>query len=85
MDKPVTERRKVARRRVLKGGKISFHQLGTSTDCAVRNLSDAGACLLVTSQVGIPNEFELSIESEHTVRLCRIEWRSGSRIGVSFR
>jgi hypothetical protein len=79
------ERRGIPRHRVLKGGKISFHQLGTSTDCTVRNLSDAGACLIVASPVGIPNEFDLVTESDHAVRPCRVEWRSGNKIGVSFR
>lgn len=85
MDRTDTDKRRAARHRVLKGGKISFHHLGTSTDCTVRNLSDTGACLIVTSQIGIPNEFDLLIESGHAVRPCRVAWRSGNKIGVSFR
>jgi hypothetical protein len=69
---------------VLKGGKISFHQLGTSTDCRVRNLSEFGACLVVTSPVGVPNEFELILNRDKTPRRCRVEWRSANQIGVSF-
>jgi hypothetical protein len=79
-----TEKRQGSRRRVLKGGKISFHQLGTSTDCTVRNLSQLGACLIVTSPVGIPDEFDLVMDSDKTPRRCRVEWRSANQIGVSF-
>jgi len=80
-----TDKRRASRRRILKGGRISFHQLGTSTDCTIRNLSDTGACLIATSQVGIPNEFNLVTDSDKAVRRCRVEWRSGNRIGVSFK
>jgi hypothetical protein len=77
-----TNKRQGARRRVLKGGKISFHQLGTSTDCTIRNMSDLGACLVITSPVGIPDEFDL--DRDKTRRRCRVEWRSANQIGVSF-
>jgi hypothetical protein len=69
---------------VLKGGTISFHQLGTSTDCRVRNISESGACLMVASPVGIPDEFDLLLDSDNTPRRCRVEWRSTNQIGVSF-
>jgi hypothetical protein len=79
-----TDHRVAPRRKVLKGAKISFHQLGTSTDCTVRNLSDTGACLLVESQLGIPNDFDLVLDSDHSVKHCHVEWRAGNKLGVSF-
>lgn len=78
------ERRGKTRRRVLRGGKIFFHQLGTSADCRVRSVSEAGACLIITSPVGIPNEFQLVLDRDKTPRGCRVEWRSANQIGVSF-
>jgi hypothetical protein len=85
MDDPATNNRRAPRHRVLKGAKISFHQLGTSTDCTIRNLSDTGACLIVESQAGIPNDFDLVLDSSKTVKHCRVQWRSTNKIGVSFR
>jgi hypothetical protein len=79
------ESRRAPRHKVLKGAKISFHQLMTSTDCTVRNLSDTGACLVVNSQVGVPDDFDLVLDSDHSVKRCHVEWRAGTKIGVSFR
>ena len=77
------ERRKVQRHRVLKAGSIGFNR-AARIDCRIRNLSPAGACLDVASQVGIPDDFVLVIESDHMRQPCRVIWRSGNRIGVAF-
>lgn len=77
------ERRKVSRHRTLKGGTISFNR-AAGIDCRVRNLSPAGALLEVTSQVGIPEEFVLVIESDHVRYPCRVIWRTATRLGVAF-
>ena len=77
------ERRSNTRTRVLKGAKITFDQ-GAAIDCVVRNLSRAGACLEVASPIGIPQTFALVLASDHLRRPCRIAWRTGHRIGVSF-
>ena len=78
------ERRKVQRHRVLKAGSIGFNR-AAGIDCRVRNLSPAGACLDVASQVGIPDDFVLVIESDHLTQPCHVIWRSGNRMGVEFR
>ena len=78
------ERRKVQRHRVLKAGSIGFNR-AAGIDCRVRNLSPAGACLDVASQIGIPDDFVLVVESDHLKQPCHVIWRSGSRMGVEFR
>ena len=78
------ERRKVARHRTLKAGSISFNRAG-GIDCRVRNLSDAGACLEVASQFGIPEDFVLVVESDHLQKPCHVIWRTATRLGVEFR
>jgi hypothetical protein len=80
---PIEERRKRIRRRVLKGAQIVFAHRGAAIDCAVRNLSDGGACLRVFSPIGIPDAFELRLDS-NTVRCCRVVWRRATQIGVEF-
>jgi hypothetical protein len=51
----------------------------------VRNLSPAGACLEVVSQVGIPDEFVLVIDVDRLKQPCHVIWRTATRMGVEFR
>jgi hypothetical protein len=78
------ERRKALRHRTLKAGSINFNR-AAGIDCRVRNLSPAGACLEVASQVGIPNDFTLVIDSDHFHQSCHVIWRTATRLGVEFR
>jgi hypothetical protein len=76
------ERRDKSRHRVLKAGTIEFG--GGAIDCTVRNLSQAGAALDVTSPVGIPDHFTLVVQADGTHLSCHIVWRKEKRIGVKF-
>jgi PilZ domain len=77
------ERRKVQRHRTLKAGSIAFNR-AAGIDCRVRNLSPAGACLEVASQVGIPDDFVLVVETEHLQQPCHVIWRTATRLGIEF-
>lgn len=77
------EHRIVPRRRLLKGGKISFGN-GAAIDCTIRNLSESGAALEVDSPVGIPERFMLVVEADHRHLPSRVIWRKETRIGVHF-
>ena len=79
----MVERRTDRRGRVLKAGKIVFGG-GALINCVVRNLSDKGACLEVVSPVGIPDDFELVFDNDHSRRGCKVAWRSEHRVGVQF-
>ena len=74
------EHRIASRHRVLKAGSIQFG--GGSIDCTVRNISDTGAALDVTSPLGIPAQFTLVTDGNHLP--CRVVWRKEKRIGVAF-
>jgi hypothetical protein len=74
------EHRIATRHRVLKAGSIQFG--GGSIDCTVRNISDTGAALDVTSPLGIRAQFTLVADGNH--HLCRVVWRKEKRIGVTF-
>ena len=63
---------------------ISFSS-GCTIDCVVKNVSDAGAGLIVESPVGIPDDFKLVIERDNFIRRCHVIWRTSSRIGVEFK
>jgi len=77
------ERRKVQLGRTLKAGSISFNRAG-GIDCRVRNMSPVGACLEVSSQVGIPNDFVLVVGYDKFKQACHVVWRSDTRLGVEF-
>lgn len=83
MDAKLDDKRKAQRHRTLKAGSIVFNRAG-AIDCRVRNLSAGGACLEVVSQVGIPEDFVLVIESDHISQPCHVRWRSATRLGVAF-
>jgi PilZ domain len=78
----IDEGRGAPRQRVLKAGTISFGGAGIS--CTIRNFSETGAALEVTSPIGIPEEFVLVIEADNSTRQCRVVWRTERRIGVTF-
>ena len=84
MAQTAKEQRKAPRAHVLRGGVIAFHHHSSTIDCTVRNLTDAGACLRVTSPLGIPDDFDLVLDREKVPRHCRVIWRIANRIGVEF-
>ena len=77
------EKRKLPRHRTLKAGSITFNR-ASGIDCRVRNLSPAGACLEVASQLGIPDDFVLVIGVDHLRQPCHVIWRTATRMGVAF-
>ena len=76
------EKRGTQRQPILKAGTISFD--GSEIDCLVRNMSGEAANLEVESQIGIPNSFDLVIDSEHSNHQCHVVWRKARRIGIAF-
>jgi hypothetical protein len=84
LEVPMDERRKIQRHRTLKAGSIRFNR-ASGIDCRIRNLSPAGACLEVASQLGIPDEFTLVVEHDHLRQKCYVIWRTSTRLGVEFR
>lgn len=83
MEERPDDRRKLPRHRTFKAGTISFNLAG-GIDCRVRNLSAIGACLEVASQIGIPEDFILVVETEQLKQHCHVVWRTETRLGVAF-
>jgi hypothetical protein len=79
----VPERRKSARSRVLKSAKLV---LGRSSiiDCVVRNLTNTGARIQIANTVELPRDFEMTFDGGHSIRPCRLIWRSVTETGVEF-
>ena len=77
------EKRRRTRQRTLKAGKIVFNDGQSVIDCRVRDLSLGGARLVVTTVVGVPDQFVLQV-SGRPQQSCRIVWRRADEIGVAF-
>jgi hypothetical protein len=79
----VKEIRKTKRQRVLVMALIRFGDMSIS--CTLRNMSEEGAALDVSTQVGIPDCFTLIAASQkRKVYSCKVVWRDKRRIGVAF-
>ena len=76
------ENRVSPRRRVLKTGQIAFSDKAPKLECIVRNLSDTGASLQISTTTGMPKSFGLIVDGAH--RTCRVVWRTDTRLGVTF-
>jgi hypothetical protein len=81
-DGDVQDKRTIFRKRVLKNAQIVLSEKAPKLECAVRNLSAAGACLQVSTTYGIPVNFDVIIEGVR--RPCRAIWRTDNRLGVAF-
>ena len=80
----MVERRRVARHRTLKSGKIVVQPYASVFDCTVRNLSPNGALLVIPSLAAIPERFDLVLEKDGEQHPCRVAWRGEDRLGVEF-
>jgi len=80
---PAVERRHAPRRKVLKAGKVIFGDK-RATDCSIRNISDAGACLEINDPRVVTQIFELKMVQQEFSRTCRLLWEQNGRIGVTF-
>ncbi|MET4316409.1 PilZ domain-containing protein [Bradyrhizobium sp. RT6a] len=74
--------RTASREKVLKPGMIEFGI--NAVPCMVRNVSETGASLNVTSAFGIPDFFTLVLTLEGQRRSARIIWRKDMEIGIAF-
>jgi hypothetical protein len=78
----MVERRASPRKRMLKTAHIILSEKAPKIECAVRNVSDMGAMLQISTTYGIPDNFLLRIDGVQ--RACRVVWRTETKIGVAF-
>ncbi|WP_181702647.1 PilZ domain-containing protein [Chthonobacter albigriseus] len=80
----MAERRKYPRRRSYLAGRVVFANRYCSIDCLVRDISRAGARLVLPRVRFLPLEFELILtDRKRTVRAKRI-WSDPNDVGVRF-
>jgi hypothetical protein len=76
------DKRKAARRTVLKTGRIRFGK--TTENCTVRDMSATGASIEVADAMNVPDHFSLVLEMESAARKCEVMWRRERQLGVKF-
>ena len=77
------ERRFDARVRVAKAAVIVFAN-GARTPCSLRNISQSGAKLIMTTPVNVPETFRLEVAGEDEPRRCAIVRRAQGELGIRF-
>ncbi|KJC57914.1 hypothetical protein UP10_26745 [Bradyrhizobium sp. LTSPM299] len=77
----LSDRRKSARKNALDTALIRFGDV--SVACVVRDISESGAALRIGAQSEIPDQFKLVVPRSK-VFACRVAWRKGGWVGVSF-
>ena len=80
----IVEQRTYPRRRVMKGTKIAYGDFVFVQDCAVRDLSPAGARVVVAAALDLPEEFFLVFTTDRIMRKSRVKWRKTGEVGVVF-
>jgi hypothetical protein len=78
------EHRKSERRLTFATGRIVAENDAYSLECAILNVSDHGACLLVPLGATTGDRFTLFTDGSDQARSCTVAWREGARIGVSY-
>lgn len=80
----MTDRRHTPRQRTFLGGKIAFDKRSSTMDCLVRNMTDGGARIVFSDSVLLPEQIELTVPHKGLETRCKIVWRKGTEMGVSF-
>ena len=78
----MNERRTAPRKRVLKSALIQLSERAPKLECTVKNISDTGALVQVSTTVGIPASFDIIIDGVRSH--CHSMWRTDTKIGVVF-
>jgi hypothetical protein len=77
------ERRRFQRTIVFKAATLMLADHSTLA-CVVRDLSNHGARLQLPSTADLPDKFDLTFDTGHTLRKCRVAWQTVTNAGVSF-
>lgn len=81
----MTRERRKAKRRIINRVAQYYSGLGAlPRTCLITDISDGGARLFTDADM--PETFTLSVSAEggETRRACRVVWRLGGEVGVSF-
>jgi hypothetical protein len=80
----MTEARHHERVRTILGAQIVFNNRNSTLECQVRNISSAGAKLVLSESVTLPEEFEIHIPQKGRTFRARLRWRTPDGAGIEF-
>jgi len=70
---------------VLKAARIDLENEKRSVDCIVTNISSSGMRILYTgSDLQLPEFFAVTLINEGKSHPCRLAWRQGEELAVTF-
>jgi hypothetical protein len=79
------ELRKKRRRQFHYQAKILTSKIGPPQACAIADISDSGARLMLESEQDLPPRFLLLLSARGSARrICRLIWQKGLSAGVEF-
>lgn len=70
--------------RTLLAARIFYNNRFSSANCVVRNISADGARIEFSSQLALPDEFELVLLQKNQTFQARISWRNEHEVDVAF-
>ena len=81
----MNERRDVTRTRIRRNAEIVVARRGVEkVQVTLKNLTSTGACLTLAGTTIVPDTFDLTFDQGRSCRPCRVKWRRGDQLGVSF-
>jgi hypothetical protein len=80
----MAERRVSSRQKSFLRGCIYFNNRRSAVDCLVRDVSAAGARLIFSAAVNVPDTVDLYIPQKEETLRAQVQWRYGEEAGVAF-
>lgn len=78
------ENRAVERVRTILAARLLFDAGNITIDCQVKDLSPAGARIVLAGSIPVPNDFALDVPKRSLKARCRVVWRNADQMGVAF-
>jgi PilZ domain len=84
MSETFRERRRSTRSRVFLGGELLIGSQFPPVECDIKNISSAGAGIVVQSCAQLPDRFELFIRKTSSRHYAAVTRSNGRQLGVAF-
>jgi hypothetical protein len=78
------ERRTLPRTRINRSALLFFPGLSGVHSCRIRDVTNQGAGIRLERLNIVPSEFQVSFDNFRTIGNCRLIWRDGNLVGVSW-
>ncbi len=80
----MAERRGSPRQKSFLRGCVYFNKRRNAFDCLIRDISDAGARIIFSDTVSIPDVVDLYIPQKEQTVHAHVQWRHGDEVGLAF-